>query len=345
MPPIGYGTGAIGGSTAGVAPAAAAPVGSGMSCLSGLSKTCSSCTSSCCNSPFGQLLSNILKPFSMMTGGLVPVPCQQTGGQPGGGGSGSQDGGAESTANKIKQEEADAKARIAALKYLATCDCHYFPEAGAAIVLSLRTDKNECVRWQAARSLQTGCCCNPKVIEALTLTVSGNNKDGNPAETSPRVQSAACLALQLCLARHPPTTAPADTELRRPEEPSSVPGTGRPPPKTESPGLPSRTESEVIPPGRIMPDSSQQLPGNLLSTPGGVPPAATANSGGVVRRMADPEVRPAAYDQPSAPSSVAPVIEEAQRVLRAATAVRPAVPPTGHRSLLEIWQTSAATRK
>ena len=66
--------------------------------------------------------------------------------------------------------------------------------------------------------LAHGCCCTQKVIEALMLTISGDTKDGNPVENSPRVRAAACLALKHCLACYQGVPA-APTEAERPEAP------------------------------------------------------------------------------------------------------------------------------
>ena len=130
-----------------------------------------------------------------MPGGPEPIP----GRGPRAGGA----GGAAATAAKIKASEADAKARVAAVEYLGTVDCSRWKEATKALIISLRADPNECVRWAAARVLNSGCCCNKDTIEALRICVAGEDKDGNPPETSPRVKAAAFSALQNCLMRVP----------------------------------------------------------------------------------------------------------------------------------------------
>jgi hypothetical protein len=112
-------------------------------------------------------------------------------------------GGTEATAAKIKASEADAKARVAAVEYLGTVDCTRWKEATKALVNALRADPNECVRFAAARVLNSGCCCNKDTIEALKICVAGDDKDGNPPENSPRVKAAAFSALQNCLMRVP----------------------------------------------------------------------------------------------------------------------------------------------
>ena len=133
-------------------------------------------------------------------------------------------GGAEGVAAKIKAEEADAKARIAAIEYLATVDCRYWPEAEGTLVDRLRADRNECVRYAAARALGTGCCCTKKTIAGLKLVVECTDSDGNPAERSERVKAAAWYALNHCVTRYvPPRPAPRErpSESPRREYPAS----------------------------------------------------------------------------------------------------------------------------
>ena len=124
---------------------------------------------------------------------------------------------------------AGAGARIAAIEYLATVDCHYWPEAEAALIGRLRGDRVECVRFAAARALGSGCCCTKKTIEALQLVVAGEDKDGFPSETSERVRAAATAALQNCMSRFegkeaaPEPTEPPEPATPKPPEP---PGSG-----------------------------------------------------------------------------------------------------------------------
>jgi len=92
---------------------------------------------------------------------------------------------------------------------LGTVDCRYYADAADKLILALRTDGVECVRLEAAWALGSGCCCQPKVVEALDITVAGLETDGNPAERSPRVRDAAAAALANCLACAPPAP-PAD---------------------------------------------------------------------------------------------------------------------------------------
>ena len=106
---------------------------------------------------------------------------------------------AEVTAAKIKLDEAQARARRAAVKYLATVDCNYYPEAEAGLVAALRADRSESVRYEAAVALGTCRGLTMKIVEALNLTVLGFDLDGNPPETSERVRVAARNSLNRSL--------------------------------------------------------------------------------------------------------------------------------------------------
>jgi hypothetical protein len=120
----------------------------------------------------------------------------------------------EAAAIKIRADEAGAPSRRAAIRYLASVRCHYFPEAEAALIAALRADRNETVRIEAAQALAGGCCCTSKTMEALLLAVSGSERDGNAGETSERVRAVANIALQHFAARgftvpHPETLPPS----------------------------------------------------------------------------------------------------------------------------------------
>lgn len=172
------------------------------------------CTKHYCASPLGQFVNGMLTPVRFASGGLIPDCCAKpltaaelAALKPG------EVSPAEAAAAKIKADEAGAKARRAAVRYLATVDCHYYPEAEAALIAALRADRNECVRLEAAMALGNGCCCTKKTIEALNLVVTGEATDGNPSETSERVKLAAFASLQSCLSRGlefptPPETVP-----------------------------------------------------------------------------------------------------------------------------------------
>jgi hypothetical protein len=169
------------------------------------------CRDQFCQSQFGQMLGGFTAgPLAGVTGGFLPSVCPPAPSPATLSALESQSGpmGAEAVAGKIKQSEADAKARVAAIEYLGTVDCNRWKEARIALINGLRADPNECVRYAAARVLNTGCCCSKPVIEALRVCVSGEDTDGNPPETSQRVKAAAFSALQNCLMRVPEDLPP-----------------------------------------------------------------------------------------------------------------------------------------
>ncbi|MBL8800308.1 MAG: hypothetical protein JNM56_40890 [Planctomycetia bacterium] len=156
------------------------------------------CKRKLCESTLGQLLNNSMKPMTAFTGGLIPPCCPTTPSveelqelQ--------DDPGPLGAAAAIKMDEANAKKRRAAVRYLSTADCNWWPEAEKGLIVALRTDRNECVRLEAASGLGNGCCCTRRVIEALAITVEGSKKDGNPPENSERVRNAALVSLHHCL--------------------------------------------------------------------------------------------------------------------------------------------------
>ncbi|MFO0968441.1 MAG: HEAT repeat domain-containing protein [Gemmataceae bacterium] len=187
------------------------------------------CKQRYCQSTFGQLVNNMLAPLRLATGGLVPECClplltreELCKLQPG------DLSPAEEAAAKIKLEEAGARARRAAVRYLGTVDCHYYPEAELALIAALRTDPNECVRLEAARALGAGCCCSPRTVAALKIAVNGGDEDCNPGETSVRVKICAFEALERCLSRSGEATPalslepPAAQALGRPSKDDGV---------------------------------------------------------------------------------------------------------------------------
>jgi hypothetical protein len=207
IPGLGAGTG-IGGTAAsalgaGVAAPAAAP--RTLWGFLGLSPdNLKACRDKLCACQIGQMANSLLTgPVGAISGGFLcplcppaPSPAQIAALEK------KPNGGAEAAAAKIKASEADAKARVAAVEYLSTVDCNRFPEAKKGLISALREDPNECVRFAAARALNSGCCCDQEVIEQLRICVAGEKK-GAPAETSPRVKAAAFAALQNCLMRVP----------------------------------------------------------------------------------------------------------------------------------------------
>ncbi len=192
----------LGGASGLAGAAGAAPKG----LCAGLKTCLAGCKQKICASPLGSLINNGLAPYSTLSGGLIPQFCPTTPSDADIAALAAQGGptGAGTVAAKVKQDEAEAKARRAAVRYLSTVDCHYWPDAEAALISALRDDRNECVRYEAALALLNGCCCNAKTIEALNIVVSGSEKDGKPSETSERVRCVALEALQKCLFKFTP---------------------------------------------------------------------------------------------------------------------------------------------
>jgi hypothetical protein len=106
---------------------------------------------------------------------------------------------AEIAAAKIKMDEIQARARQAAVKYLATVDCHYYPEAEISLIAALRADRSEAVRLEAAQALGGCRGVTVRILDALHLTATAQELDGNPAETSERVRTAASASLNRLL--------------------------------------------------------------------------------------------------------------------------------------------------
>jgi hypothetical protein len=212
--------------------AAAAPAAAPCNLWSFLLPTAQQRQSLCnciCGSTLGQMANSMLKPVSLFSGGMIPGIC------PGPNSANPADlakpaDSAEGAAARIKQSEADAAARRAAVRYLGTVDCKRFPEAEAAIVNSLLTDTNECVRLEAALALGRGCCCTEVTVRALMQVVSGQ-AGNDPPETSERVRCAAAIALDRCLARC------ADALCGTPVRPES-PVPPEQPPKMQAPAEP-----------------------------------------------------------------------------------------------------------
>jgi len=160
------------------------------------------CKGKFCNSAIGKMFSASMGPMSAFSGGLIQDRCAAKA---------IEDilkdkdkeGGAEGAAAKIKKEEAAAKARRAAVRFLGTVDCARFPEAKDVLIASLVDDTNECVRYEAALALQSGCCCNKETVKALTDVITGKTRI---PETSERVKAAAVVALGMCEVPVTPST-------------------------------------------------------------------------------------------------------------------------------------------
>src|SRR5271157_5924692 len=247
VPGAGAGAGAGGGAASALGAGAGTPAAAPTTLWSRLglsSSNLQACRDKLCSCQIGQMFNSLLSgPVGAVSGGFIshlcppPTPAQiaALGQKP--------NGGAEAAAAKIQASEADAKARVAAVEYLGTVDCNRFPEAKKALLAALREDPNECVRFAAARSLNSGCCCDQEVIEKLRISVAGEKK-GGPAETSCRVKAAAFSALQNCLMRVPEEVEEAPQPPRAPPE-----GPRRAPPEEPRRAPPERSEGlpEPIP--------------------------------------------------------------------------------------------------
>lgn len=218
---------------------------------------CKQCRDHLCSCTLAPLIGGMLAPARAFSGGLVPDLCP-----------GPNDANpnnlnkpadsAEGAADRIKAKEAGAKARRAAVRYLGTVDCRRYPEAEAALINSLLGDENECVRFEAASALRNGCCCTKKIIQALTMTVSGQGGN-HPPETSPRVKYAAEKALERCLACYCEIDEPPAPPERPIEE--KEPAGGTPP---ERPGGTPRQKDER-PCVRLSPDASLEQARRVLT--------------------------------------------------------------------------------
>lgn len=211
------------------APVYVAPPPASPSFLSSVCASCAAKKQAICNGPLGRLLKNALSPLSALTGGIVPgqlPPSQQELAAPG----------AVGAAAKIKADQNAALKRRDAVRFLGTIDCHWFPEAEAGLIAALRVDRSECVRFEAARALARGCCCTKTTIEALSICVAGDDRDGNPGENSLRVQLMALEALQRCVGSYQGEAG--EPPLPRPEHPASQETVAQQQPTQKIEGLP-----------------------------------------------------------------------------------------------------------
>jgi hypothetical protein len=228
IPPVGGAAAPAAGAAGGIGGAATGAQPTTLCSFIGLGPVLANCQAKLCASQFGQMLNNLTGgPMAGVTGGFFPPLCPPPTPAQAAALAASQPGSAAAAAAAIQASEAGAKARVAAVEYLGTVDCSRWPEAQKALIKALLEDPNECVRFAAARALNSGCCCSKPVIEALKTCVSGQATNA-PAETSPRVKAAAFSALQNCLMKvpedlpaekgpQPETGGPAPVPLPPPE--------------------------------------------------------------------------------------------------------------------------------
>lgn len=193
------------------------------------------CRRTLCTMPAGQMLGAMIRPVSQLSGGIIPpfCPAMPTVAE-------QQEAGSKGAAAQGKADAADAKARVGAVYFLGTQDCHWHPEAEAGLVKALRTDRNECVRLAAAVALNRGCCCTKAILDALTDCVNGTEVFG-PYENSPRVQNVALMALEHCLScyQEPAVVIDSGTDGSKKEKDKKEGGIVIPPP---TPGLPAEAK-------------------------------------------------------------------------------------------------------
>jgi tRNA A-37 threonylcarbamoyl transferase component Bud32 len=102
-------------------------------------------------------------------------------------------------AARIRADETDAETRRELVRLLSTKDLKRWPEAEAALINALRSDRVEAVRYEAAAALGKPNCCTNNIIAALRLVATAGEGDGNPQENSERVRAAAQSSLAFCL--------------------------------------------------------------------------------------------------------------------------------------------------
>jgi hypothetical protein len=290
------------GTTPATPPAAAPAAPANIWNFFGINKTClKDFKIRFCKSNLGLLMGNMMKPASAMSGGLLPQCCPRVLNDAAlekaakeGPDAAKKD--AQAAAAAIAKDEAEAKERRAAVSYLGTVDCHYWGDvAEPALIAALRTDRNECVRFEAALALGSGCCCTMNTISALTLTVYGvdievdkgahmtvagarnaegkyafEDKLGGKVETSERVKAAALAALQHCLSCYSETAAPLP---ERPEQPLPKKPEGLDKPVAKAPGIvqpaiynqpvQARTMSQVIQDARQVTTTPTPMEGQM----------------------------------------------------------------------------------
>jgi hypothetical protein len=276
-------------------------------------------------SPIGKMLTNMRKPLSFMTGGLIQPNSPKDVAQhaANGAASGAANSPSGGAAAKIKADAKAAKERRANVRFLGTVDCHWYPEAEKALIASLRADRSECVRLEAARSLGRGCCCTKKTVEALKICVAGSNRDGNPSENSLRVKMAAFEALQNCLAN-------CAGQLDSPPPPATRPEYPAPPLAPPQPDY-------FAPPQRPQTPRRPEYPAPTLR------PQESARHGDATAKADD--VLPAYYREVESRPWVN-IVGEANRVVAAVEKRRqPSLNgyATGRRNLYAIWMRSMSS--
>lgn len=294
------------------------------------------CRKKLCNSPFGQMINGMTMPLSAMTGGVIPTFCPPIDlsdlAKPG----------VEGESAAVKKDAAEAKARRAAVRVLGTVDCRYYPDVEPKLLAALRTDGNECVRYEAALALSNGCCCSKKIIEILTISVAGGEEDGAPAERSERVRDTAATALARCISCVKVVEEP-DTKTDPKLDPDAeIEGPGKlPAPKKDDDKpklLPTQADRKTVTKARdalamrqAKKDAAALIPVAPTQVHSVYEMFKYANDGPVAPAMAEPAKAPAApvTVKPVGPStlSVARPVDLSGRQAPAIVATKPAQAP------------------
>lgn len=167
----------------------------------------------------GQAISNFLSPLGRVLG-LGPSLLSDKF---------AQEGGAMGLANQLKKEEKKVPLKVQAIRYLATLDCHCYPEIVDALLASL-DDCAEVVRYEALKALRkqcegpkhckdgscgvgdvgcvdvcTSCQCQKKVVDRLNELLLARDESGCLKEGSERIRALATQMIEECLScRQPP---------------------------------------------------------------------------------------------------------------------------------------------
>lgn len=318
---------------AGAASGAAAPATGLTAFCQYIDSKIQACKAKICACPCGQMLTNGQAVGNLFLGGMCCPPCcptvnpedlKKASNTP------------EGACARFKQDMETMPARRKAIRCLAYADCHWWPEAEAALITALRTDRNECVRLEAAKVLGTGCCCTRKTLEALVIVVSASNRDGNPSENSPRVKAAALVALHHCVDCYveplPEPVRPEKAPLPKPDAGGSTVE------KTDTPTSSSRESmADLVADARRLLNQAKISPVDHQPLQAGHQSLleiyhVTANPGSFATPLAS--AKPPAAASPE-PPGIAPVPSLGD--------VGSALPPTGRRSLFEIWQEAFRT--
>jgi len=208
--------------------------------LAAIKAACDKCKAKLCSCCLGQMLGNMTLPLSLATGGCIKPCCPPV----------SQEAlkapasSAAGACARITKDQLEIEERRKAVRCLAKVDCNWYPEAELALITSLRTDKSECVRLDAARVLAVGCCATKRTIEALTVCVNGSSADGNPPENSPRVREMALVALQRALNCYVEKEEPVRPEVPPMPMAPAPPAGAAPPPALRPAAFTARAQAD-----------------------------------------------------------------------------------------------------